>query len=110
MTENRDPNDTSNGAAASSHGFATRAIHAGQPPDPVTGAVVTPISLATTFAQPEVGHLPGGFEYGRTGNPTRAAYEACLADLEGGTGVRIGPVRRGRPTAACAHRVTRGAG
>ncbi|WP_034392180.1 cystathionine gamma-synthase [Candidatus Microthrix parvicella] len=85
MTENRDPNDTSNGAAASSHGFATRAIHAGQPPDPVTGAVVTPISLATTFAQPEVGHLPGGFEYGRTGNPTRAAYEACLADLEGGT-------------------------
>ena len=67
------------------HGFATRAIHAGQPHDPITGAVVTPISLATTFAQPEVGELMGGFEYGRTGNPTRVAYEACLASLEGGT-------------------------
>ncbi|MEZ5380433.1 MAG: cystathionine gamma-synthase [Microthrixaceae bacterium] len=66
-------------------GFSTRAIHAGQPPDPNTGAVVTPISLATTFAQPSVGELPGGFEYGRTGNPTRAAYEACVASLEGGT-------------------------
>ncbi|MEZ5372290.1 MAG: aminotransferase class I/II-fold pyridoxal phosphate-dependent enzyme [Microthrixaceae bacterium] len=66
-------------------GFATRAIHAGQPPDPTTGAVVTPISLATTFVQPEVGLLPAGFEYGRTGNPTRAAYEACLSGLEGAT-------------------------
>jgi len=63
-------------------GFDTRAIHAGQPPDPVTGAVVTPISLATTFAQEEVGKH-GGFEYARSDNPTRRAYETCLASLEG---------------------------
>jgi cystathionine gamma-synthase len=63
-------------------GFETRAIHEGQPPDPVTGAVVTPISLATTFAQQAVGEH-GGFEYGRTGNPTRAALETCVASLEG---------------------------
>jgi cystathionine gamma-synthase len=63
-------------------GFATRAIHAGQPADPGTGAVVPPISLATTFAQHAVGEH-AGFEYGRTGNPTRAALEACLASLEG---------------------------
>jgi cystathionine gamma-synthase len=63
-------------------GFETRAIHAGQPADPVTGAVVTPISLATTFAQDEVGKH-GGFEYARSDNPTRRAYETCLASLEG---------------------------
>jgi cystathionine gamma-synthase len=62
--------------------FETRAIHAGQPPDPATGAVVTPISLATTFAQSEVGEHQG-YEYARSSNPTRAALEACLADLEG---------------------------
>jgi cystathionine gamma-synthase len=65
-------------------GFETRAIHAGQPPDPTTGAVVTPISLATTFAQSAVGKH-GGFEYARTGNPTRAALETCVASLEGAT-------------------------
>jgi cystathionine gamma-synthase len=63
-------------------GFETAAIHAGQPADPTTGAVVTPISLATTFAQDAVGKH-AGFEYGRTGNPTRAALEECLAVLEG---------------------------
>ncbi len=63
-------------------GFETQAIHAGQPADPSTGAVVTPISLATTFAQDAVGKH-AGFEYGRTGNPTRAALETCLATLEG---------------------------
>ena len=63
-------------------GFETQAIHAGQPADPSTGAVVTPISLATTFAQDAVGKH-AGFEYGRTGNPTRAALESCLATLEG---------------------------
>jgi cystathionine gamma-synthase len=68
--------------SAGSDAFETRAVHAGQPPDPVTGAVVTPISLATTFAQSEVGGHPP-FEYARTGNPTRAAYEACVASLEG---------------------------
>jgi cystathionine gamma-synthase len=63
-------------------GFETRAIHAGQAPDPATGAVVTPISLSTTFAQDGVGgHL--GFEYSRSGNPTRAALETCVASLEG---------------------------
>jgi cystathionine gamma-synthase len=64
-------------------GFETRAIHAGQPPDPTTGAVVTPVSLASTFAQSAVG-TNLGYEYSRGGNPTRAALEACLASLEGG--------------------------
>src|SRR5262245_31132865 len=63
-------------------GFETRAIHAGQPVDPATGAVVTPITLATTFAQTGVGEH-AGYEYARTGNPTRAALEVCVASLEG---------------------------
>jgi cystathionine gamma-synthase len=63
-------------------GFETRAIHAGQDRDPATGAVVVPIHLATTFAQDAVGEHRG-FEYGRSGNPTRAALEACVASLEG---------------------------
>jgi cystathionine gamma-synthase len=63
-------------------GFETLAIHAGQPPDPVSGAVVPPLSLSTTFAQRAVGEH-AGFEYSRSGNPTRAALEACLASLEG---------------------------
>ncbi len=67
------------------YAFETRAIRAGQPHDPYSGAVVTPISLATTFAQPAVGEPRHGYEYGRTGNPTRHAYEACLASLEGAT-------------------------
>src|SRR6187397_3238808 len=65
----------------SSWGFETRAVHTGQEPDPVTGAVVTPISLSTTFAQDGVGGHRG-FEYARSGNPTRAALEACVASLE----------------------------
>jgi cystathionine gamma-synthase len=65
------------------HGFETRAIHVGQAADPATGAVVTPITLSTTFAQHEVGEHQG-FEYSRSGNPTRAALEACLASLEQG--------------------------
>ncbi len=65
-------------------GFETRAIHSGQPPDPVTGAVVPPLSLSTTFAQEEVGRHRG-YDYSRSGNPTRAALETCLADLEGAT-------------------------
>jgi cystathionine gamma-synthase len=63
-------------------GFETRAIHAGQDPDEATGAVVTPISLATTFAQESVG-VHHGYEYSRSGNPTRTALEQCLASLEG---------------------------
>ncbi|HEX4776354.1 MAG TPA: cystathionine gamma-synthase [Acidimicrobiia bacterium] len=63
-------------------GFETRAIHSGQPPDPATGAVVPPITLATTFAQQSVGEHKG-YEYARSDNPTRAVLETCLADLEG---------------------------
>ena len=62
----------------------TLAIHAGQEPDPVSGAVMTPIVLASTFAQAGPGKHKG-FEYARTGNPTRATLERCLAALEGGT-------------------------
>ena len=72
-----DPHDELEGL-----GFETRAIHAGQPPDPQTGAVTVPIGLATTFAQPEVGSEQP-YEYARSGNPTRAALEACVASLEG---------------------------
>ncbi|APE16486.1 cystathionine gamma-synthase [Mycolicibacterium pallens] len=66
-------------------GFATRAIHAGYRPDPATGAVNAPIYASSTFAQDGVGGLRGGFEYARTGNPTRAALEAVLAAVEAGT-------------------------
>ncbi len=62
-------------------GFETRAIHAGQPPDPTTGAVVPPVSFATTFAQDSVGEHRG-YEYARSANPTRSALECCLASLE----------------------------
>jgi cystathionine beta-lyase/cystathionine gamma-synthase len=62
-------------------GFSTRAVHVGQGPDPETGAVVQPIHMATTFAQQGVGKHRG-FEYSRTGNPTRNALEECLAALE----------------------------
>jgi len=64
-------------------GFSTRAIHAGQPPDPATGAVVTPIYQTSTYAQTAVGKHKG-YEYSRTANPTRTALEACIAALEGG--------------------------
>ncbi len=67
------------------YGPATRAIHAGYRPDPATGAVNAPIYASSTFAQDGVGGLRGGFEYARTGNPTRAALEASLAAVEGGT-------------------------
>ncbi|WP_127782180.1 cystathionine gamma-synthase [Rhodococcus sp. X156] len=65
-------------------GFATRAIHAGQEPDPTTGAVIVPIYATSTYAQDGVGGLRGGYEYSRTGNPTRAALQTALAALEGG--------------------------
>jgi len=63
-------------------GFETRAIHAGQEPDPTTGAVVPPITLATTYAQDAVGKHRG-YEYSRSANPTRTALETCVASLEG---------------------------
>jgi len=63
----------------------TLAVHAGAEPDPQTGAVVPPIQMSTTFKQDGVGGLRGGFEYGRSGNPTRAALEDAIATLEGAT-------------------------
>ncbi|MGE5286395.1 MAG: cystathionine gamma-synthase [Micromonosporaceae bacterium] len=65
-------------------GFETLAIHAGQEPDPRTGAVVPPIYQVSTYKQDGVGGLREGYEYSRTANPTRAALEECLAALEGG--------------------------
>jgi len=66
-------------------GFETLAIHAGQDPDPATGAVVPPIYQVSTYAQDGVGGLRAGYEYSRTANPTRTALEECLAALEGGS-------------------------
>jgi len=65
-------------------GLATKAIHAGYRPDPLTGAVNAPIYASSTFAQDGVGGLRSGFEYARTGNPTRAALETALAAVEAG--------------------------
>ncbi len=65
------------------HGFATRAIHAGQRPDPSTGAIMTPIYASSTYVQTSPGRHQG-FDYSRTRNPTRDALEACIADLENG--------------------------
>jgi cystathionine beta-lyase/cystathionine gamma-synthase len=65
-------------------GFATRGIHAGQSPDPTTGAIMTPIYATSTYVQESPG-VHKGYEYSRTQNPTRMAYERCIADLESGT-------------------------
>lgn len=65
-------------------GFATRAIHAGQDADPTTGSVIPPIHATSTYVQDGVGGQRAGYEYSRTGNPTRTALEECLASLEGG--------------------------
>lgn len=72
------------GADPSRWGHGTRAIHAGQSPDPSTGAVMTPIYATSTYAQSSPG-VHQGFEYSRTHNPTRFAYERCVAGLEGGS-------------------------
>ncbi len=66
------------------HGLGTRAIHAGQFPDPSTGAIMTPIYQTSTYVQSSPGEHQG-FEYSRSHNPTRFAWERCIADLEGGT-------------------------
>src|SRR5688500_3006526 len=63
--------------------FVTRAIHAGQDPDPTTGAIITPIYQTSTFVQQAVGEHQG-YEYARTDNPTRTALQTALASLEGG--------------------------
>src|SRR5687768_5407215 len=65
--------------------FETLAVHAGAEPDPHTGAVVPAIEMSTTFKQDGVGGLRAGFDYGRSGNPTRSALETAIATLEGGT-------------------------
>jgi cystathionine gamma-lyase len=65
------------------HGFSTRAIHAGQEPDPSTGAIITPIYQTSTYVQQSPG-VHKGFDYSRSINPTRLAYERCVADLENG--------------------------
>jgi cystathionine gamma-synthase len=80
MSEQRSTAD-----AYRAYGPATRAIHAPYRPDPATGAVNPPIFASSTFAQDGVGGLRGGYEYARTGNPTRAALEAGLSAVEGGT-------------------------
>ncbi|HYC01725.1 MAG TPA: cystathionine gamma-synthase [Azospirillaceae bacterium] len=64
-------------------GFSTRAIHAGQEPDPTTGAIMVPIYATSTYVQESPG-VHKGYEYSRSQNPTRMAYERCVADLEGG--------------------------
>ena len=71
------------GEKQSQYGFGTRAIHAGQHPDPSTGAIMTPIYATSTYVQRSPGKHQG-YEYSRTQNPTRMAYERCVADLEGG--------------------------
>lgn len=65
------------------HGIGTRAIHAGQSPDPTTGAIMTPVYLTSTYVQSSPGEHTG-YEYSRTGNPTRTALQDCVAALEGG--------------------------
>ena len=72
----------SNPKPAKAQGFETRAIHSGQPPDPSTGAINVPLHLSATYVQSAPG-VHKGYDYSRSGNPTRAAYEQCLADLEG---------------------------
>jgi len=73
-----------NGRKKSEHRLATRAIHAGQKPDPSTGAIMTPIFASSTYVQSSPGKHQG-WEYSRSHNPTRDAYEQCIADLEGGS-------------------------
>jgi cystathionine gamma-lyase len=76
MSTNKSPTDK--------HGLGTKAIHAGQSPDPSTGAIMTPIYATSTYVQKSPG-VHQGYEYSRTHNPTRGAYERCLAALESGT-------------------------
>ena len=79
-------------SSPSSQRFETRAIHVGSAPDPVTGAVIPPIYQTSTFAQKAPGQH-SGYEYARTGNPTRTAFEACLAsEASGGAWLPCEPV------------------
>ncbi len=78
-----DTTDSRAGRGANRQGFATRTIHAGQAPDPSTGAIMPPIYATSTYVQDSPG-VHKGYEYSRTQNPTRMAYERCIADLESG--------------------------
>jgi len=71
-------------ASDAARGFASLAVHAGQEFDPVTGAVIPPVHFSTTYAQDGIGGLRQGYEYGRSGNPTRTALQVQLAAIEGG--------------------------
>lgn len=82
MSDTTDPGDHSPRAAAT-HGFATRVIHGGQRPDPSTGAIMPPIYATSTYVQSSPG-VHKGYEYSRSQNPTREAWERCVADLENG--------------------------
>src|SRR5215468_5887732 len=72
----------------STPGFSTRAIHAGQEPDPLTGAVTVPIYPTSTYVQEEIGKHKG-YEYSRVSNPTRTRLEQNLASLEGGVAAKV---------------------
>ncbi|MCF2706546.1 PLP-dependent transferase [Arcanobacterium haemolyticum] len=72
-------------------GFATRAVHVGQEPDPITGDVVPPVHVTSTYVMDSVGEARAGYDYSRSGNPTRSAYERALASLEGGAGALAFP-------------------
>src|SRR5215510_655187 len=81
MNDTRKPKQTTD-----RQGFSTRAIHAGQSPDPSTGAIMQPIYATSTYVQSSPG-VHKGYEYSRSQNPTRMAYERCVADLDNGTHV-----------------------
>src|SRR5579859_8134364 len=74
---------------SSAHGFATRAIHDGQEPEQLTGAVSVPIYATSTYVQDELGKPRQGYEYARVTNPTRDRLEENLASLEGGIAARV---------------------
>ncbi|KAF2663015.1 cystathionine gamma-lyase [Lophiostoma macrostomum CBS 122681] len=82
MTVTEQPIETPPRAPSPVHGFGTLAVHAGSPHDPVTGAVIEPISLSTTFAQNSVGKPVGLYEYSRSSNPNRDNFERAIAALE----------------------------
>ena len=81
-------------------GFSTRAIHDGQAPDPVTGAVNVPIYASSTYVQEEIGRNKG-YEYSRVSNPTRTALEENFASLEGGTSAHVFASGMAAITALC---------
>ena len=85
MTEEPTEPTEPTAAQIAAHGFDSLAVHAGQAFDPTTGAVIPPVHFSTTYAQDGIGGLRGGYEYGRSGNPTRTALERQLAAIEGGS-------------------------